>query len=194
MAVPPITALLHTWNGGDQEALALVTPLVHAELRQMARRHIKGERAGHSLQVTGLVNECYLRLVGAQTVPWQDRGHFLAWSSRLMRQILVDFARERQAAKRGNGFRHVTLNDRHGCREVGRDLVALDDALRALAQVDARKSQVVELRFFGGLNTEEVADALGVSTKTVLRDWQLAKMWLFRELAGRVDRSEGTQP
>jgi RNA polymerase sigma-70 factor (ECF subfamily) len=194
MAVHPITALLHAWNGGDQEALAIVTPLVHAELRQMARRHIKGERAGHSLQVTGLVNECYLRLVGAQTVPWQDRGHFLAWSSRLMRQILVDFARERQAAKRGNGFRHITLNDRHGCREIGRDLVALDDALRALAQVDARKSQVVELRFFGGLNTEEVADALGVSTKTVLRDWQLAKMWLFRELAGRADRSEGTQP
>ena len=194
MAVHPITALLHAWNGGDQEALAIVTPLVHAELRQMARRHMKGERADHSLHVTGLVNECYLRLVDAQRVQWQDRGHFLAWSSRLMRQILVDFARERQAAKRGNGFRHITLNDWHGCREVGRDLVALDDALRALAQVDARKSQVVELRFFGGLNTEEVADALGVSTKTVLRDWQLAKMWLFRELAGRADRSEGTQP
>jgi RNA polymerase sigma-70 factor, ECF subfamily len=194
MAVHPITALLHAWNGGDQEALAIVTPLVHAELRQMARRHMKGERAGHSLQVTGLVNECYLRLADAQPVPWQDRGHFLAWSSRLMRQILVDFARERQAAKRGDGFRHIPLNDWHACPEVGRDLVALDDALCALARVDERKSQVVELRFFGGLNTEEVADALGVSTKTVLRDWQLAKMWLFRELGGRAESSEATQP
>lgn len=193
MAVHPITALLHAWNGGDQEALAIVTPLVHAELRQMARRHMKAERAGHSLQVTGLVNECYLRLVD-QPVPWQDRGHFLAWSSRLMRQILVDFARERQAAKRGDGFRRITLNEWHACPEAGRDLVALDDALRALARVDERKSQVVELRFFGGLNTEEVADALGVSTKTVLRDWQLAKMWLFRELGGRADQSETAWP
>jgi len=194
MGAHPITALLHAWNGGDQEALAIVTPFVHAELRQMARRHLKGERAGHSLQVTGLVNECYLRLVDAQRVQWQDRGHFLAWSSRLMRQILVDFARERQAAKRGAAFRHVTLNDWHACPEAGRDLVALDDALSALARVDERKSQVVELRFFGGLNTEEVADALGVSTKTVLRDWQLAKMWLFRELGGRADQSETEQP
>jgi RNA polymerase sigma-70 factor, ECF subfamily len=189
MAVHPITALLHAWNGGDQEALAIVTPLVHAELRQVARRHLKGERTGHSLQITGLVNECYLRLVQAQRAQWQDRGHFLAWSSRLMRQILVDFARERQAAKRGGGCQHIPLDEWHVCPEPGRDLVALDDALRALARVDERKSQVVELRFFGGLNTEEVADALGVSTKTVLRDWQLAKMWLFRELGGRTDQS-----
>jgi RNA polymerase sigma-70 factor, ECF subfamily len=187
----PITALLHAWNGGDQEALAIVTPLVHAELRQMARRHMQGERAGHSLQVTGLVNECYLRLADAQRMQWQDRTHFLAWASRLMRQILVDFARERQAAKRGSGVQHVPLNDRHAAPDLGRNLVALDDALHMLGRIDARKSQVVELRFFGGLSTEEIAATLGVSTKTVLRDWQLAKMWLFRELHGNSSPAEG---
>ena len=185
MTPHPITALLHAWNGGDEEALAIVTPLVHAELRQMARRHLRGEPVAHSLQVTGLVNECYLRLVDLQRVRWNDRAHFLAWSSRLMRRILVDFARERQAAKRGAGVQHVTLDEQHMAQETERDLVALDDALSALARIDERKSQVVELRFFGGLSTDEVAEALNVSTKTVLRDWQLAKMWLFRELSGR---------
>lgn len=187
MTPHPITALLHAWNGGDEEALAIVTPLVHAELRQMARRHLKGERAGHSLQVTGLVNECYLRLVDMQRVRWNDRAHFLAWSSRLMRRILVDFARQQRAAKRGAGFQHFRLDEHLVAQETGRDLVALDDALSALARIDERKSQVVELRFFGGLSTEEVADVLKVSTKTVLRDWQLAKMWLFRELNGCPD-------
>ena len=187
MAPHPITALLHAWNGGDEEALAIVTPLVHAELRQMARRHLKGERAAHSLQVTGLVNECYLRLVDMQRVRWNDRAHFLAWASRLMRRILVDFARERRAAKRGAGFQHLRLDEQQVAHKTGRDLVALDDALSALARIDERKSQVVELRFFGGLSTEEVAEVLKVSTKTVLRDWQLAKMWLFRELRGRPD-------
>jgi RNA polymerase sigma factor (TIGR02999 family) len=187
MAPHPITALLHAWNGGDEDALAIVTPLVHAELRQMARRHLKGDRAGHSLQVTGLVNEFYLRLVDLQRVRWNDRAHFLAWSSRLMRRILVDFARERKAAKRGAGVQHLTLDEQHLAQETERDLVALDDALSALARIDERKSQVVELRFFGGLSTEEVADVLKVSTKTVLRDWQLAKMWLLRELSGHSD-------
>jgi RNA polymerase sigma factor (TIGR02999 family) len=186
MAPHPITALLHAWSGGDDEALAIVTPLVHTELRQMARRHLKGERAGQSLQVTGLVNECYLRLVDMQGVRWNDRAHFLAWSSRLMRRILVDFARERQAAKRGAGFEHITLNEQHVPLAAERDLVALDDALKTLARIDRRKCQVIELRFFGGLSTEEVAEVLSVSTKTVLRDWQLAKMWLFRELSGRA--------
>jgi RNA polymerase sigma-70 factor, ECF subfamily len=191
MAPHPITALLHAWSGGDEGALAIVTPLVHAELRQMARGHLKGERPDHSLQVTGLVNECYLRLVDLQRVRWSDRGHFLAWSSRLMRRVLVDFARERRAAKRGEGFHHLTLDEQRIPFEVGRDLVALDDALRTLARIDHRKSQVVELRFFGGLSTEEVAGVLKVSTKTVLRDWQLAKMWLFRELSGRTDVAAG---
>jgi RNA polymerase sigma-70 factor (ECF subfamily) len=188
----PITALLHAWSGGDQEALATVTPLVHAELRQMARRHMRGDPARHSLQVTGLVNECYLRLADAR-VQWQDRTHFLAWASRLMRQILVDFARERQAAKRGIGFLHVPLDERDTVPERGRDLVALDDALNALARIDERKSQVVELRFFGGLSAEETAESLGVSIKTVLREWQLAKMWLIRELRGRP-RHSGADP
>ena len=187
MTPHPITALLHAWNGGDEEALAIVTPLVHAELRLMARRHLKSERAAYSLQVTGLVNECYLRLVDMQRVRWNDRAHFLAWSSRLMRRILVDFARERRAAKRGAGLQHLPLDEHLVAQETARDLVALDDALDALARIDERKSQVVELRFFGGLSTEEVAEVLKVSTKTVLRDWQLAKMWLFRELSGRTD-------
>jgi RNA polymerase sigma factor (TIGR02999 family) len=190
MQAHPITALLHAWSGGDREALALVAPLVHAELRQMARRHMRGERTGHSLQVTGLVNECYLRLAAAQRTQWEDRTHFLAWASRLMRQILVDFARERQAAKRGSGLQHVPLSPLHAAPEVGRDLVALDDALRALARLDPRKSQIVELRFFGGLTTDEVADVTGVSVKTVLRDWQLAKLWLFRELSGHAEPSQ----
>ena len=194
MAPHPITALLHAWTGGDEDALAIVTPLVHAELRQMARRHLKGDRAGHSLQVTGLVNECYLRLVDMQRVRWNDRAHFLAWSSRLMRRILVDIARERRAGKRGAGFRHVTLDEQHLAQETERDLVALDDALSALGRIDERKSQVVELRFFGGLSTEEVAEVLKVSTKTVLRDWQLAKMWLFRELSGRPHSVTVEQP
>lgn len=186
----PITTLLHAWSGGDQEALAIVTPLVHAELRQIARRHMRGERSGHSLQVTGLINECYLRLADTQRMQWQDRMHFLAWASRLMRQILVDFARERQAAKRGSGVHHVRLSELHAAPELGRDLVALDDALRVLAGMDERKSQVVELRFFGGLSTEEIAETLGVSSKTVLRDWQLAKMWLYRELGGHAALSD----
>ena len=194
MAPHPITALLHAWNGGDEDALAIVTPLVHAELRQMARRHLKGDRAGHSLQVTGLVNECYLRLVDLQRVRWNDRAHFLAWSSRLMRRILVDFARERKAAKRGAGVQHLTLDEQHLAQETERDLVALDDALSALGRIDERKSQVVELRFFGGLSTEEVAEVLKVSTKTVLRDWQLAKMWLFRELSRRPHSVTVEQP
>ena len=155
----------------------------------MARRHMRRERVGHSLQVTGLVNECYLRLADAQRMQWQDRTHFLAWASRLMRQILVDVARERRAVKRGGGLTPVPLRDVHVAPDIGRDLVALDDALRAFEQIDPRKSQVVELRFFGGLSTDEIADALAVSTKTVLRDWQLAKMWLFRELSGRRDPS-----
>jgi RNA polymerase sigma factor (TIGR02999 family) len=194
MAPHPITALLHAWNGGDEEALAIVTPLVHAELRQMARRHLKSERASHSLQVTGLVNECYLRLADLQCVRWNDRTHFLAWSSRLMRRILVDFARERRASKRGAGFQHVTLDEHQLRLEKEHDLVALDDALNTLARIDERKSQVVELRFFGGLSTDEVADVLKVSTKTVLRDWQLARMWLFRELTSHPDSADGEEP
>jgi len=183
-----ITELLRAWGGGDDEALALVTPLVHAELRQIARRHMRGERPDHTLQVTALVNECYLRLSDAQHTRWQDRTHFLAWASRLMRRILVDLARERQAGKRGGRAVQVPLDAASEGAARGRDLVALDDALAALAEIDERKSRVVELRFFGGLSNDEVATVLGVSTKTVLRDWQLAKAWLLEQLDARGPR------
>jgi RNA polymerase sigma-70 factor, ECF subfamily len=185
-----ITELLGAWSGGDDEALALVTPLVHAELRQLARRHMRGERPDHTLQVTALVNECYLRLADGQHVRWQDRTHFLAWASRVMRRVLVDFARERQAGKRGGGAVHVPLDDAPvPAPAPGRDLVALDDALAALAKIDERKSRVVELRFFGGLSNDEVARVLGLSAKTVMRDWQLAKAWLLAQLDH--DRQDG---
>lgn len=182
MSSDAVTALLHAWTAGDDEALAVVMPLVHAELRRIARGHMRRERADHTLQVTALVNECYVRLSQAGRVDWKDRAHFFAWSARLMRRILVDFARARHAEKRGGDVLQVPLDDQLGDRMPGRDLVALDDALTALATIDPRKSRVVELRFFGGLSNGEIAETLGVSAKTVLRDWQVARAWLFREL------------
>jgi RNA polymerase sigma factor (TIGR02999 family) len=145
---------------------------------------MRGERAGHSLQATALVNEAYIRLIGAQKVDWQNRVHFLAVSARLMRRILVDAARAKQYQKRGAGAQQVTLDDALVISEPGRELIALDDALDALAKVDDRKARVVEMRFFGGLSVEETAAALGVSADTVMRDWRLAKAWLLRELRG----------
>jgi len=146
---------------------------------------MRDERAAHSLQATALVNEAYMRLVDNRRVQWQDRSHFIAMSARLMRRILVDHARARRYQKRGGGAQRVTLvDDLAGSDERPHDLVALDDALEALAQVDERRGQVVELRFFGGLTVEETAHVLGVSTDTVLRDWKLAKAWLLRELRG----------
>jgi RNA polymerase sigma factor (TIGR02999 family) len=143
---------------------------------------MKGERRDHTLQATALVNECFLRLMDARQVQWQDRVHFFALSARLMRRILVDVARAHRYDKRGGGAEHVPLDESVPAVEIGRDLVALDDALRSLATIDERKSQVVELRFFGGLSHEETAEILGVSAKTVMREWQVAKMWLLREL------------
>jgi len=164
-------------------------PLVQAELHRIARRCMHGERAGHSLQATALVNEAYLRLVDAQRVRWQDRSHFLAMSARLMRRVLVDHARARGYQKRGGAAVRVTLVEAiGGSDERPHDLVALDEALNALAKLDLRKSRVVELRFFGGLTAEETAHELGVSSDTVLRDWKLAKAWLLRELE-RGDRA-----
>jgi RNA polymerase sigma factor (TIGR02999 family) len=186
-AVPPVqvTGLLLAWGKGDDAALEQLIPLVHAELRRIAGRHMAHERVGHSLQATALVNEAYLRLVDVRLMKWQDRAHFFAMSARLMRRILVDFARSRGYQKRGGGAQKVSFdeglvisNDR------GHDLVALDDALLALAEVDSRKSQVIEMRFFGGLSVEETAEALHVSPDTVMRDWKLAKAWLLRELKG----------
>ena len=157
-------------------------PLVHAELRRIARRCMAGERKGHSLQATALVNEAYLRLIDVQHVDWQNRAHFLAMSARLMRRILVDYARAKGYQKRGGGAVKVAFDE--GLPVVGRDqdLVAVDDALEALAKIDERKGKVVELRFFGGLSVEETATVLKVSPETVMRDWKLAKAWLLREL------------
>ena len=176
------------WRGGNDAALEQLVPLVHEELHRIARGCMRGERAGHSLQATALVNEAYLRLIGAQQVDWQNRVHFLAVSARLMRRILVDFARSKKYQKRGGGAQAVTLDEALVVAEPGRDLIALDEALDALGKLDERKARVVEMRFFGGLSVEETAAALGVSGDTVMRDWRLAKAWLLRELRG------GTKP
>jgi RNA polymerase sigma-70 factor, ECF subfamily len=189
-----ITGLLHAWSHGDQAALGELTPLVHAELRRMARRCVRRERQDLSLPATGLVNECYLRLVEAQHVDWQNRSHFLALAGRMMRRILVDAARARRYRKRGGGAEHVAVDDQLMAPEPGRDLVALDEALRELAVIDERKAHVVELRFFGGLSNEETADALGISAKTVIRDWQVAKVWLLRELTSGRGKDIRTFP
>ena len=181
-----VTGLLLAWGTGDEAALERLVPIVHGELRRIARRCMAGERKGHSLQATALVNEAYLRLIDVQHVNWQNRAHFLAMSARLMRRILVDYARSKGYQKRGGGAAKVTFDE--GLPVVGGrdpDLVAVDDALDALAKVDERKSRVVEMRFFGGLSVEETASVLKVSPETVMRDWKLAKAWLLRELRGR---------
>ena len=161
-------------------------PEVHGELHRIARRCMRGERAGHSLQATALVNEAFVRLVDTRQVRWQDRTHFLAMSARLMRRVLVDHARARLYQKRGGGAPKVTLTDGlAGSDEQPQDVIALHDAIDALAKFDERKSRVVELRFFGGLTIEETAHVLGVSVDTIMRDWKLAKAWLLREIEGR---------
>jgi RNA polymerase sigma factor (TIGR02999 family) len=186
MERPPsqgVTQLLVAWTHGEQAALDKLVPLVHAELQRLAHRYMARERPGHTLQTTGLVNEVYLRLVDVTQVRWQDRVHFFAVSSRLMRRILVDFARSRRYLKRGGGAQKVTFDEGLiPSPQRGQDLVLLDDALNELARVDARKSRVVELRFFGGLSVEEAAEVLEVSQETILRDWKLAKAWLTREM------------
>jgi len=190
-----VTQLLQAWGQGEDAALAKLVPLVHQELRRLARRYMFGEHAGHTLQATALVNEAYIKLLGSQKVDWQNRAHFFAISAQLMRRILVDSARARGYQKRGGGVPRVTLDEALiGPKEKDYDLVALDDVLKILATVDFRKSQVVELRFFGGLSAEETAAVLKVSPDTVLRDWRLAKAWLKREMnTGRFGGSAGTE-
>jgi RNA polymerase sigma factor (TIGR02999 family) len=186
-----VTEWLVAWSAGDESALQRLVPVVHAELRRIARREMRRERPEHTLQTTALVNEVYLRFVDMCAVDWTDRAHFFAMSARLMRRILVDHARSRRYQKRGGGARVVSFDEEVTIPAApGTDLVALDDALQALAAIDRRKSEVVELRFFGGLSVEETAVALGISTSTVLRDWRLARSWLFNELdrRGRHDR------
>jgi RNA polymerase sigma factor (TIGR02999 family) len=171
------------WGKGDAEALSRLTPLVYDELHRLATGYMRGENAGHTLQTSALVNEAYIKLVDTSRVRWQNRAHFLAVAAQLMRRILVDFARSRGYRKRGGDWRRVTLDEGKGLvTSSDSDLVEVDEALQALAKMDPRKGQVVELRFFGGLSLEETAEALQVSTDTVGRDWRAAKAWLTREL------------
>jgi RNA polymerase sigma factor (TIGR02999 family) len=180
-----ITQLLRAWNGGDENALEKLMPIVYAELHRIARRYMARESPDHTLQTSALVNEAYLRLVDSAHANWQNRAHFFAVSAQAMRRILVDWARSRQALKRGGQIRPLQLDDALAVSEDQLvDLVALDDALKALAAMDPRKGRVVELHFFGGLNLEETAEVLKISSDTVMRDWKLAKSWLRCELSG----------
>jgi len=185
-----ITQLLQSWSHGDEAAIDKLMPLVYDELRRMARRYMSNEKPGHTLQTTALVNEAYLRLVDASGANWQNRTHFFAVSAQVMRRILVDWARSRHAAKRGNDVPALELDEALAVPiKTGTDIVAVDDALKALTLFDSRKSQIVELRFFGGLTVKETAEVLKVSEETVHRDWRLAKSWLRRELGRNPDRN-----
>lgn len=179
-----ITELLIAWSNGDRVALEKLTPLVYNELHRLARHYMGRERPGHTLQTSALVNEAYIRLIDWKSVKWQNRAHFFAVSAQLMRRILVDFARSRDYLKRGGGSPQVSLEEAAVVAdERDTDLVSLDEALNALAELNERQSQVVELRFFGGLSLEEIAEVLNVSVGTVRRDWSLARAWLYRELS-----------
>jgi len=179
-----VTGLLLAWSQGDESALQKLIPVVYEELRRLAHHYMSLERPGHTLQTTALIHEAYQRLINTPNVRWQDRSHFFAVCAQLMRRILVDHARSRQYLKRGGGVQRVSLDHAlEVSQDQSTDLFAIDGALTALAVVDARKAQVVELRFFGGLTVEETAEVLKVSAETVLRDWKFAKVWLLRELA-----------
>jgi RNA polymerase sigma factor (TIGR02999 family) len=183
-----VTRLLLAWSQGDESALQNLIPMVYRELRRLAHRYMRGERPAHTLQTTALIHEAYQRLIDTPHVGWQDRTHFYAVCAQLMRRILVDYARSRRYRKRGGGIQLAPFDEMLiAPSERGRDLVALDEALTALATLDPRKAQVVELRFFGGLTADETASVLKVSSDTVLRDWKMARVWLLRELAGSVD-------
>jgi RNA polymerase sigma-70 factor, ECF subfamily len=179
-----ITQLLQAWRLGDESALEKLTPQVYRELHRAAKGCMRAEREGHTLQTTALINELYLRLTELQEVDWQNRAHFFALCARQMRRILTDQARARQSHKRGGGAQSISLDSAPTVSTKPHpEVLAIDDALKALSKVDSRKSQVVELRFFGGLNVEETAEVLKVSPDTVVRDWKLAKAWLLRELS-----------
>jgi len=185
-----VTALLLAWGGGDREALDRLVPLVQHELRQIARKHMAGERRGHTLQPSALVNEAYLRLMDLNRIRWQNRAHFFAMASRMMRRVLVDLAHAKRCQKRGGGAQRVTLiESRASMKRPPIDLIALEDALQALEVLDPRKVKVVEMRFFGGLSVEETAEALGVSRTTVIRDWQFSQDWLRREIRPAANRT-----
>jgi RNA polymerase sigma factor, TIGR02999 family len=178
-----VTELLQKWSAGDAEALEQLTPIIYAELHRIARRYMSRERDGHTLQTTALVNEAYMRLIDWKTAKWENRAHFFGVSAQLMRRILVDFARRRPKLN-DEQVRHVSLEEAFTVRsERDADLVALDEALNKLAKFDERKAKIVELKFFGGLSVEETAEVLKISGVTVMREWQKAKAWLYRELS-----------
>jgi RNA polymerase sigma factor (TIGR02999 family) len=180
-----VTQLLRAWSSGDRDALDKLTPLVYQELHRAARRYMARQQPGHTLQTTALVNEVYLRLIAFKEVSWEDRAHFFAICAQLMRRILTDWARRQWYQKRGGEAQHVSLHEALLLSpERGPGLVALDEALTVLSQTDPRKSQVVELRFYGGLSVNETAEVLKVSPETVMRDWRIAKLWLLREMTG----------
>ena len=184
-----VTQLLNAWSSGDETALEQIIPLVYRELYFRAERYMAGENPGHTLQTTALVNEVYLRLVDLPHQNWQNRSHFFAVCARVMRQILVDFARTRNSQKRGGTVRSLPLNEALTvCNESPAEIVAVDDALQKLSAFDVRKSRIVELRFFGGLSVAETAEALNVSAETVMRDWKIARIWLIREIRGSRKR------
>lgn len=193
MTVSPqeVTQLLIAWSNGEQSAFDKLMTLIYPELRRIAKRHMSRQKPEHTLQTTGLINEAYIKLVNQKQMQWQNRGHFFAVAAKAMRQILVDYARSRNRGKRGGGATRVTLDhvDKISLQQNA-ELIALDEALATLAEVDLRKSQVVELRFFGGLNEEEIAEVLDVSVGTVKRDWRLAKIWLLRELMKQGQEDE----
>ncbi len=182
-----ITQLLEDWSNGNQAALDKLYPLVHDELRRMARRYMNRERKDHTLQTTALINEAYLRLVQQRHVHWQNRAHFFAISAQIMRRILIDHARRYNYAKRGAGAQKISLDETAvAARDRATELLSLDEALHRLAEIDPRRSRVVELRFFGGLDNDEIAVVLKISPNTVTRDWNLARAWLYQELSGSV--------
>jgi RNA polymerase sigma factor (TIGR02999 family) len=180
-----VTELLRRWQNGDKQALERLTPLVYDELHRLAHQYISRERAGHTLQTTALVNEAYLRLVDQKNIDWESRAHFFGVSAQVMRHILVDYARQHAAVKRGGELHKVELEEEAiVSRNRAAELIALDEAMRALHEIHPRRSKVVELRYFGGLNNKEASEVLKVSETTIERDWRFAKAWLYRELLG----------
>jgi len=180
-----VTELLQKWSGGDADALEQLTPVIYSELHRIAKRYMSRERDGHTLQTTALVNEAYMRLIDWKTAKWENRAHFFGVSAQLMRRILVDFARKRPKIAEGEAPRRVSLDEAFTITtEKDEDLVALDEALNELAKFDERKAKIVELKFFGGLSVEETAEVIKVAPITVMREWQKAKAWLYRELSG----------
>jgi RNA polymerase sigma factor (TIGR02999 family) len=189
-----VTRLLVAWREGDGSALDELVPLVETELRQLARRYLRRERPGHVLQTTALVNEAFIRLIKWRDVSWQNRAHFVAMAARLMRHILVDVSRRRARGPDGRTLRIGEIAEAEGVScDRSSDLIAVDDALRELAKRDSRKAQIVELRFFGGLNLQEIAEVIGVAPITVSREWAKARAWLHREVGGRRDRTPGPE-